>query len=90
MDMVAFAASAERVSEFGAMLLLDASDVTHARWVDDRARHVPWDSRERRGFAEGTLDTLDVCRSVTLICQQEGCGALVHWMSARKAAKAPP
>lgn len=87
-DVVAFAASADRVRYWGAVLSLDASDATYARWIDDRARHIPWGSRARRGFADGTMDALDVCRSVTLVCQQEGCGALVHWMTARRAAKA--
>jgi hypothetical protein len=87
-DVVVFAASAAQAGEQGVVLSLEPSAETYARWASDRARHHPWGPRALRGYAEGTLDALDVCRSLTLICQREGCGALVHWMTAHRAAKA--
>lgn len=85
---ISAAPDALREIEDGTMLSLVASAETHGRWADERGRHHPWGSRAKRGLADGTLRTLDVCRGLTLVCQREGCGSLVHWMAARRRARA--
>ena len=73
--------------EGGSSLSLVASDETRRSWADARARHHP-EGRAERGHAEGTLIALAACKALTLVCQREGCGLLVHWMAARRSARA--
>lgn len=71
----------------GMTLSLVANAETQAEWDAVRRAHQPWGSRAKRGRADGTLRTLDVCRGFTLACVR--CGSLVHWMAARcRASKA--
>ena len=65
----------------GVTLSLVANAKTQAEWDAVRRAHQPWGSRDKRGRADGTLRTLDMCRSFTLTCVR--CGSLVHWMAAR-------
>ena len=67
------------------ILSLDPDDATVDRWKADRARHIPFGSRARPGYAKGSLQALDGCRAITLICKR--CSALVHWHAARRQAK---
>jgi hypothetical protein len=65
-------------------LTLDASFDTFHSWVETRAR-APSVLRAKRGHADGTLDSLATCASLTLECAR--CGALVHWLAARARAR---
>lgn len=67
-------------------LVADAD--TRAAWAAARARHQPWGSRAARGHAQGTRNMLAACSRFTLVCQAEDCGALVHWLAARRRARA--
>lgn len=71
----------------GGWLSLVASRETQLAWEDARARHHPG-GRNARGHANGTLQALAACAAFTLVCQREGCGLLVHWMAARRVARA--
>lgn len=86
LDVKGFAARGVTHNEV--MLSLIASDETQDEWIAARARHHAWGSRARPGFADGSQDALDICRSLTLVCEQECCGALVHWMAALRQARA--
>ena len=76
---------AVRAIEDGVTLSLVASLATRNAWDASRRRHHAWGSRDKRGHADGTLRALEVCRGLTLVCVR--CGALVHWMAARRCAR---
>ena len=79
---LAISASAEAAHELecGTTLSLVASMTTRESWTASRRRHHAHGSRAKRGLADGTLRTLEVCRGLTLVCLR--CGSLVHWMAA--------
>ena len=52
-----------------------------SRWMD-LARMHRWD-KDKAGYAPGSVDALEIVRSLTLVCRRVGCGALVDWSRAK-------
>jgi len=80
-------AEAER-RERGCGLIEVASVEARSRWETERARHHPWGSRARPGFAAGTQEALQSAQRQLLVCLRRECRALVHLQSARQQARA--
>ena len=57
------------------------------RQAERRRRSWAHGSRPERGHAPGTEAALRKVHGLTLLCRREGCGALVHWRSARAQAR---
>ena len=74
----------ERKADLGCVLLEVGGIEAFTRWAEARARHHPWGSRARPGFAPGTVEALRAAQSQLILCT---CGALVHLQSARAQAR---
>lgn len=74
----------ERKADLGCVLLEVGGIEAFTRWAEARARHHPWGSRARPGFAPGTVEALRAAQSQLVLCT---CGALVHLQSARAQAR---
>ena len=73
-------------SDAAVLVGLRADLARHEAWDAGRRRHQPWGSRPHRGFADGTARALAAAQSLTLVCGNGGCTALVHYPAARRQA----